>query len=61
MNQAGIGHSRMAVSRAGTQADVDFLQTLFREDWWLDMLAARNKTAIYNRKWVRRRSLEARG
>jgi hypothetical protein len=51
MNQAGIGHSRIAVSRAGTQADVDFLQNLFREDWWLDMLAARNKTAIFDRKW----------
>ena len=61
MNQAGIGHSRMAVSRAGTQADVDFLQTLFREDWWLDMLAARNNTAIYNRKWVRRRCAAQRG
>ena len=51
LNQAGIGHSRMAVSRLGTQADVDFLQTLFREDWWLDMLAARNESAIYARKW----------
>jgi hypothetical protein len=51
MNQAGIGHSRMAVSSVGTQADVDFLSTLFREDWWLDMLAARNASAIYARKW----------
>jgi len=51
LNQAGIGHSRMGVSRMGTQADVDFLQKLFREDWWLAMLAARNETAIYARKW----------
>ena len=51
LNQAGIGHSRMAMSRAGTQADVDFLMRLFKEDWWLDMLAARNKSAIYLRKW----------
>lgn len=51
LNQAGIGHSRMAVSSVGTQADVDFLSNLFREPWWLDMLAARNKSAIYARKW----------
>ena len=51
LNQAGIGHSRMAASRLGTQADVDFLQNLFREDWWLSMLAARNESAIYARKW----------
>jgi hypothetical protein len=51
LNQAGIGHSRMAMSAAGTQADVDFLVNLFQEDWWLDQLAARNKSAIYARKW----------
>ena len=51
MNQAGIGHSRMAMSEAGTQADVDFLVNLFQEDWWLEQLAARNLSAIYARKW----------
>lgn len=51
MNQAGIGHSRMAMSSQGTQADLDFLTNLFQEDWWLDMLAARNLTAVYARKW----------
>lgn len=51
MNQAGIGHSRMAMSEAGTQADVDFLRGWFQEDWWLAALAARNKSAIWARKW----------
>lgn len=51
MNQAGIGHSRMAVSERGTQADVDFLANLFTEDWWLAQLAARVPQAIYARQW----------
>ena len=51
MNQAGIGHARMAMSEAGTQADVDFLRGWFQEDWWLAALAARNKSAIWARKW----------
>lgn len=51
LNQAGIGHSRMAMSAQGTQADVDFLTQLFQEDWWLAMLRDRNSSAIWARKW----------
>ena len=51
MNQAGIGHTRMAMSSMGTQADIDFMEKLFREDWWLAMLIARNTSAIWARKW----------
>jgi hypothetical protein len=51
MNQAGIGHSRMAMSAAGTRADVAFLVNLFQEDWWLDQLAARDPAAIWARQW----------
>jgi hypothetical protein len=51
MNQGGIGHSRMAMSAAGTRADVAFLVNLFQEDWWLDQLAARDPAAIWARQW----------
>jgi hypothetical protein len=51
MAQSGIGHSRMALSAAGTRADVAFLVNLFQEDWWLDQLAARDPAAIWARKW----------
>ena len=51
LNQAGIGHSRMAMSEAGTQADVDFLQNWFQEDWWLQQLIDHNTSAIWARKW----------
>jgi len=51
MNQAGIGHSRMMLSALGTQADVDFLTTLFEEGWWLEQLAARDPDAIWARQW----------
>ena len=37
--QGLIHNTRMALSDAGTQADVDLISTLYEEPWWLDMLA----------------------
>jgi hypothetical protein len=51
MGQSGIGHSRMAMSPVGTQAEVDFLTAFWMEQWWLTMLIARNTSAIWARKW----------
>ena len=36
--QGMIKHSLMALSRGGTQADVDILQDLYIEQWWIDAL-----------------------
>jgi len=41
----------MALSPAGTRADVAFLVNLFEEDWWLEQLAARDPAAIWARQW----------
>jgi hypothetical protein len=51
MGQSGIGHSRMAMSRVGTQAEVDFLVNMWMAQWWLARLVARNTSAIWARKW----------
>lgn len=43
----GLIHStRMALSPVGTQADVDLLQSIYIEPWWLEALAARDVTVI---------------
>ena len=36
----------MALSPVGTQADVDLLQSIYIEPWWLEALAARDVTVI---------------
>ena len=38
--QGMIKHSLMALSRGGTQADVDILEELYVEQWWLEKLIA---------------------
>ena len=49
----GLIHStRMALSEAGTQADVDLLESIYIEPWWLQALAARDVTVI-SHKMVR--------
>ena len=48
----GIVHqTQMALSEAGTQADVDLVQQLYEEPWWLAQLAARDPGAIWHRQW----------
>ena len=43
----GLIHStRMALSPVGTQADVDLLQRLYIEPWWLEGLIARDLRVI---------------
>lgn len=43
----GLIHStRMALSPAGTHADVELLESLYIEPWWLAALAARDVTVI---------------
>ena len=44
--QGLIHNTRMALSPVGTQADVDLLQTLYIEPWWLQGLIARDLTVI---------------
>ena len=44
-----IHNTRVAGSSVGTARDVQVVQELYQEDWWLAMLAARNKSAIWER------------
>lgn len=44
--QGLIHNTRMALSPVGTQADVDLLQKLYIEPWWLQGLIARDLTVI---------------
>jgi len=48
--QGMIKHSLMALSEAGTQADIDILENLYLEKWWIDALL-RNDT--FNAIWHR--------
>jgi hypothetical protein len=41
----------MAMSPAGTQADVDVARTLYEEGWWLNALIAEDLTAIWHRQF----------
>lgn len=47
--QGLIKSTRMALSRLGTQADVDVIRNLYEERWWLEELAAYNETAVWKR------------
>ena len=38
--QGMIKHTLMALSEAGTQADVDIVQDHYAEEWWLQALLA---------------------
>ncbi len=44
--QGLIHNTRMALSEVGTQADVDLLESVYIENWWLEALAARDVTVI---------------
>ena len=49
--QGMIKHSLMALSQEGTQADVDILQKLYVEQWWIDALVRRDMFhAIWHRQ-----------
>lgn len=41
----------MALSPVGTQADLDVVTALYQEDWWLQCLAARNASCIWQKQW----------
>jgi hypothetical protein len=47
--QGLIKSTQMALSRLGTQADVDIIRELYEERWWLQELAACNDTAVWKR------------
>ena len=50
--QGIIKHTLMALSGAGTQADIDIVQDLYQEDWWLSALLARDPYhAIWHRQF----------
>ncbi len=46
-----IKHTLMAMSPAGTAADVDIARGLYEEDWWLRALIAGDLTAIWHRQF----------
>lgn len=41
----------MALSPAGTQADIDVAVKLYAEDAWLEQLAAGDPAAIWRKQW----------
>ena len=47
--QGMIHSTQMALSRLGTQADVDLVASLYEEPWWLEELARGNTTAVWAR------------
>lgn len=48
----GIIHStQMALSDAGTQADVDIVTNLYQEEWWLKWLATEDPAAVWQKQW----------
>jgi hypothetical protein len=49
--QGLIHQTQMALSEAGTQADVDLVQRMYEEDWWLQQLAARDPGAVWHRQY----------
>lgn len=49
--QGLIHQTQMALSEAGTQADVDLVAQLYEESWWLEQLAAGDPGAIWHRQW----------
>lgn len=48
--QGMIKHTLMALSAAGSQADVDIIQDLYQEDWWLNALLAND---VFHGVWHR--------
>jgi Beta-L-arabinofuranosidase, GH127 len=48
-NQGMVHNTRMALSRVGTQRDVDVVIDLYLEQWWVDALAAQDPSAIWMR------------
>ena len=51
ISQGIIHHSRVALSAAGRQRDVDVIATLYQEDEWLAALAARDDKAVWQKRW----------
>jgi hypothetical protein len=49
--QGLIHNTRMALSPAGTHADVDLLEGIYIEPWWLAALAARDVTVISHKMY----------
>jgi hypothetical protein len=49
--QGLIHNTRMALSEVGTQADVDLLEHIYIEQWWLEALAARDVTVISHKMY----------
>lgn len=50
--QGMIKHTLMALSGVGTQADIDIIEDLYQENWWLDALLARDPFhAIWHRQF----------
>ena len=49
--QGTIKHTLMALSPAGTQADVDIARGLYEEGWWLEGLIAEDLTAVWHRQF----------
>jgi hypothetical protein len=41
----------MAQTPLGTQADLDVVQNLYIEQWWLHEFLAMNLSAIWQRQW----------
>ena len=48
--QGMIKHTLMALSEAGTQADVDVIRDHYQEDWWLNALLSMD---LYHGIWHR--------
>ena len=48
--QGMIHNTRLASSSVGTARDIQVVQELYQEDWWLSGLAARNQSMIWQRE-----------
>lgn len=51
ISQGIIHNTRLALSPVGTQADVDLVVSLYQEDWWLQCLAQRNASCVWQKQW----------
>jgi len=49
--QGMIKHTQMALTEMGTFEDINIVQNLYQEDWWLRELIAENESAIWLRHW----------
>lgn len=50
-NQGMIHNTRLALSPVGTWGDVQLVQQLYEEEWWLKALAARDLEAVWMRHY----------